>query len=131
MDLFVSVRTGTAAGPSGMTADHLSTILDNEADSMLLVEAASRLATGDVPTEITEHLRCGRFTVLQKLDGSVRGIVVGDTVRWLLTRTTAKQGAKQAEKATAAFQFALSTRGYECVPHTVQSLTDVDSVHCV
>ena len=34
------------AGPSGLIADDLSTILDNEADSILLVEACFRLATG-------------------------------------------------------------------------------------
>ena len=46
VEFLVSMRTarrGAAAGPSGMTADHLSTILDNEAGSTLLVEAASRL----------------------------------------------------------------------------------------
>ena len=104
-----------------MTADHLSTILDNEADSMLLVAACSK---GDV----IEGLRVGRLTALQKPDGGVRGIVVGDIVRRLVARTMAKQVAKQAEKATAPFQYALSTKaGCECIAHIVQSLTDVDS----
>ena len=103
----VSVRTArrwAEAGSSGMTADHLSTILDNEADSMLLVEASSRfgsrgcaigvikglrlrfsgppksqacsrLAAGDVPTEIIEGLRL-RLTALQNPNGGVRGLVV-------------------------------------------------------
>ena len=44
--------------------DNLSTILDNEADSMLLVAACSLLATGDVPMEIIEGLRVGRLTAL-------------------------------------------------------------------
>ena len=131
VEFLVSVRTarrGPAAGPSGMTADHLSTILDNEADSMLLVAACSLLATGDVPMEIIEGLRVGRLTALQKPDGGVRGIVVGDIVRRLVARTMAKQVAKQAEKATAPFQYALSTKaGCECIAHIVQSLTDVDS----
>ena len=39
----------------------------------------------------------------------------------------AKQVAKKAEKATAPFQYALSTRaGCECVAHIVQALTDQD-----
>ena len=131
VEFLVSVRTarrGAAAGPSGMTADHLSTILDNEADSMLLVAACSLLATGDVPMETIEGLRVGRLTALQKPDGGVRGIVVGDIVRRLVARTMAKQVAKQAEKATAPFQYALSTKaGCERIAHIVQSLTDVDS----
>ena len=114
--------------PSGMTADLLSISLDNEADSMLLVAACSLLATGDVPLEIIEGLRVGRLTALQKLDGGVRGIVVGDIVRRLVARTMAKQVAKQAEKATAPFQYALSTNAVcECIAHIVQSLTGVDS----
>ena len=100
----MSVRTarrGAAAGPSGMTAEHVSTILDNEADSMLLAEACSLLARGDVPTEIIEAIRVGRLMALQKPDGGVRGIVVGDIVRRLVAKTMAKQVAKQTEKATA------------------------------
>ena len=44
-----TARRGAAAGPSGMTADHLFPILENERDSMLLVEVVSSLATGNVP----------------------------------------------------------------------------------
>ena len=78
--------------------------------------------------EIIEGIRVVRLTALQKPDGGVRGIVVGDIVRWLVARTMAKQVAKQAEKATAPFQYALSTKtGCECIAHIVQSLTDVDS----
>ena len=60
--------------------------------------------------EIIEGFRVGRWMALQKPDGGVRGIVVGDTVRQLVARTMAKQVAKQAEKATAPFQYALSTK---------------------
>ena len=129
VEFLVSVRTaksGAAAGLSGMTADHLSTILDNEADSMLLVATCFLLAKGDVPMEIIEGLRVGRLMALQKPDGGVRGIVVGDIVRLLVARTMAKQVAMQA--ATAPFQYAFSTKaGCECIAHIVQSLTDVDS----
>ena len=49
-------------------------------------------------------------------------------MRRLVARTMAKQVAKQAEKATAPFQFALSTKaGCERIAHIVQSVTDVDS----
>ena len=56
----------------------------------------------------------GRSTALAKPDGGVREIVVGDIVRRLVAKTMAKQVSKKAEKATALFQYALSTRtGYE------------------
>ena len=36
-----TARRGAAAGPSGMTADHLFSILESETDSELLVQVAS------------------------------------------------------------------------------------------
>ena len=128
--LFVCLRTarrGAAPGPSGMTADHLFPILESEVDSGMFVQVASRLAVGDVPEEVVDGIRLGRLTALAKPDGGLRRIVVGDVVRRLVARTMAKQVAKKAEKATAPFQFALSTKaGCECVAHTVQALTDQD-----
>ena len=57
----------------------------------------------------------------------VSGIVVGDFFRRLVSRNLAKQFSKQAEDATALFQYALKTRaGCECVAHIIQSLTELD-----
>ena len=68
------------------------------------------------------------MTALQKHDGGVRGIVVGDVVRRLVARTIAQQFTEEAEAVTHPFQYALSTRaGTECVAHVVQSLTSMDS----
>ena len=53
--------------------------------------------------------RMGRMTALQKDDGGVRGIVVGDVFRRVIARTIAKQSSTRSEAATP-FQFALSTR---------------------
>ena len=120
-------RRGAAAGPSGMTVDHLFPILENERDSMLLVEMASSLATGNVPSEIIDGIRLGRMTALQKPDGGVRGIVGGDIIRRLLARTMAKQVSKQVERATAPFQYTLSTKaGCECIIYILQTFTDLD-----
>ena len=69
----------------------------------------------------------GRMTALRKSDGGVRGIVVGDLFRRLVSRTLAKQFAQQVEDATAPFQYALKTRaGCECVAHIFQSLSEID-----
>ena len=74
-----------------------------------------------------EAIRLGRLTALQKPDGGVRGIVVGDIFRRLVARTMAKQISKRVEAATAPFQYALKTKaGRECVAHVSQTLTDLD-----
>ena len=111
-------RRGAAAGPSGMTSDHLFPVLESEGDSESLAKVASMLAVGNVPDEIIEAIRLGRLTALSKPDRGVRGIVVGDILRRLVARTIAKQIAKKVEAATAPVQHALSTKaGCECVGH--------------
>ena len=45
----------------------------------------------------------------------------------LVARTVAQQLNSEVEKATAPFQFALTTRcGGECVAHAIQAMTDMD-----
>ena len=120
-------RRGAAAGPSGMTSDHLFPVLESEVASELLSQVASLLSVGQVPHTILEAIRLGRLTALQKPDGGVRGIVVGDIIRRLVARTIAKQISEKVEAATAPFQYALKTKaGCECVAHVLQTLTDLD-----
>ena len=114
-------RRGATAGPSGMTSDHLFPILESEADSDLLVQVGALLSIGNVPESILNAIRLGRITALCKLDAGVRGIVVGDILRRLVAKTTAKQVSKEAEAATTPFQYALSTKaGCDCVAHVFQ-----------
>ena len=102
-------------------------MFEHEGNSERLVEVASLLAVGRVLEEIIEALRLGRLTALTKLDGGVRGILVGVIFRRMKARTIAKQIAKQVEAATAPSQYALSTKaGCWCVAHMLQSLTDLN-----
>ena len=80
-----------------MTSDHLFPVLESEAASQLLTQVASLFAVGQVPDVILEAIRIGRLTALQKPDGGVRGIVVGDIIRRLLARPMAKQIFKRVE----------------------------------
>ena len=49
-----SARRGAAAGPSGMTSDHLFPILENERDSEMFGQVGALLATGIIPSEVLE-----------------------------------------------------------------------------
>ena len=72
-------------------------------------------------------IRMGRMTAQSKADGGVRGIVVGNLFRRLVSRTIAPQIAKSVEAATSPFQYALSTKARtECVSHMLQTFTDMD-----
>ena len=65
------------------------------------------------------------MTALRKPDGGVRGIVAGDVIRRLVSRTIAQQMLKAVESATAPYQYALSTRaGCECIAHVLQGLCE-------
>ena len=113
-------RRGAAAGPSGVTAEHLKPILDSARDAELLCQAAKMMARASIPEEVLKAIRMGRMTALQKPTGGVRGIVAGDIIRRLVSRTMAQQIRKKVEKATALFQYALSTRaGCECIAHAI------------
>ena len=105
-----TARRGAAGGPSGATAEHLKLLLESQVCTDLFVEAATKLARGRVPPEIVSAIRSGRSTALQKPDGGIRGIVVGDVFRRLVARTLAQQFGPQVECATHPFQYALSTR---------------------
>ena len=107
-------RRGAAPGPSGMCAEHLRPLLDRESDVMAITMFANSFARGQIPSDIVQAVRLGRMTALQKPDGGVRGIVVGDYFTRLVSRTLAKQFAQKAEDATSPFQC-------ECVAHMVQA----------
>ena len=61
-----------------MRTEHLR--LDNEEDSNKFFEVSQSFAQVDIPEEILAVLRVGQMTALQKPNGGVSGIVVGDVV---------------------------------------------------
>ena len=102
-----------------MTADHLRPLLDNEQDSHRLFRMGEKLCQVLTPPSINATIRMGRLTALQKLRGGVRGIVVGDIVRRLVSRTMAEQLRKVVERCT-------TKAGTECIAHALQTLTELD-----
>ena len=109
-----------------MTSEHLRPLLISRSGSEKFWRMGQELARAQVPHEILQSIRTGQLTALQKESGGVRGIVTGDVVRRLVARTIAQQ-MERPFVATAAFQYALSTRaGSECIAHVLQTLTETD-----
>ena len=74
-------------------------VLDNVRDAHLLFSMAEQLCA-HVPLSVTDALRLGRMTALQKPSGGERGIVAGDALRRLVAKTVAQQMGKAVEAAT-------------------------------
>ena len=96
-------------GPSGMRTEHLRPLLDNEVGTNKFFKVAQSFAQVDIPAEILAVLQVGQMIALQKPNGGVWGIVVGDVVRRLVAKTMAKQ-----------FMTMLATRAGS------ESITDMD-----
>eukprot|EP00434_Breviolum_minutum_P043514 symbB.v1.2.038794.t1/scaffold6177.1/size20301/1 len=103
-------RKGAAPGPSGLTTDTLRLLLDDETSTAQLGQVTQLLAQARVPPTIATAIALGRLVALQKPNGRVRGIVVGDTLRRLVSRCMAQQYASTFQAACQPHQYALSTR---------------------
>ena len=77
-------------------------LLDDEAATFLVMEAAEHRSTADLAKEISDALGLGALTTLLKENGSIRGIVKGDTFGRGVARTMAQECAKKFEEAQHA-----------------------------
>ena len=111
---------GAAPEPSGLTAEVACVLLDDEGSSDLFVRVKQLVAQAAVPRDAARALGLGRVVALQKPNGRVRGIVIGDFTRRLVARCF-------AQEACSPFQFALSTRsGAESVVHVLTAALELD-----
>ena len=89
-------------GP-GVTAEHLKPILDS----------ARVMARASIPEEV--------------LKVSAREALLGTSSGGLFRGPWRNKSERKVEKATAPFQYALSTRaGCECIAHAIQAMTDAN-----
>ena len=115
-----------------MTVEHLRVLLSCDEDCRHLAHAAHLLTTAAIPAPILPAIRLGRLVALQKPNGRVRGLVLGDVFRRLVARTLAQQFSPQFQVATAPHQFALSTRaGGEALTRAVRVATEIEPSLCV
>ena len=120
---------GAAAGPSGMNADHLRPVLDSHVHSDLLFKLGEQLSRAETPPVIVDVIRLGRITTVQKPSGGVRGIVVGDILQRLVSRTIGQQMSDVVEAAAAPYQYALSTRaGTETEDNPRTTVLSIDGI---
>ena len=125
-------RKGAAPGPSGLTTDTLRLLLDDETSTAQLGQVTHLLAQARVPPTIATAIALGRLVALQKPNGRVRGIVVGDTLRRLVSRCMAQQYASTFQAACQPHQYALSTRtGTEAIVHALTTLSQTDPNHTI
>ena len=118
---------GSARDLAGMRYEHLRVLLEDENQWGMLAHAATLLARGEVPQEITEALALGRLTAFRKSNGKVRGIVTSSIFRRLVAKTLAAQFGEAIMAATAPYQFALQTRaGTDTVGHALRLLSDLN-----
>ena len=118
-------RKGAAPGPSGLTADTLRLVLDDDATTALFVDVCQLLAQARVPPNIAKAIGLGRLVALQKPNGGVRGLVVGDVLRRVVSRCIAQMFSSHIHTACSPQQFALSTRaGTGAVLHALTTATE-------
>ncbi|CAK9094013.1 132 kDa protein, partial [Durusdinium trenchii] len=112
-----------AAGPSGLTADTLRLLLDDEETTTQLATVAQQLANAQVPTSIAAAIGFGRVVALR---------AIGDVLRHLVARSLAQQHATAIHTTCAPHQFALSTRaGTEAVVRAISVATQSNPQHTV
>ena len=125
-------RKGAAPGPSGLTADTLRILLDDDTATSNLIRVARKLAQAGIPAAVAQAIGLGRMVALTKPNGRVRGIVVGDVLRRLVSRCLAQQYAQPIHTACQPHQFALATRsGTEAVVHALTAVTEANPTHTI
>ena len=66
-----SARRGAAAGPSGMTSEHLRPLLASPPTLHWFFRLGEQLVTARVPNLVIEAVRMGRMTALKKPAGGI------------------------------------------------------------
>ena len=127
--LLASLKSaGRSSAPDlgGTRYEHLRVLIEDDEVWPLVVALCQAVASADVPEPVAAALALGRMTALQKANGKVRGIVVGNTIRRLVCRTVARQFADELQSATAPFQFALQTRaGTDALGHALRTISEL------
>ena len=125
-------RKGAAPGPSGLTAETLRLVLDDADATQAFLQVSHLLAQADLPQQASNAIALGRLVALQKPNGRIRGLVVGDLLRRVVSRSIAQHFGQTIHTACSPYQFALSTRaGTEAVVHALTATTQLSPTQTI
>ena len=115
----------SAAGPTGLTYDHLRVLLDSPDLLHPLFHVCSLLAAARIPPSITPFLQDGRLIPLAKPGGGVRGIAVGECLRRLVSRAIARQLQAKVTPELTPIQMGVGLPGAcEVISHACRVLAE-------
>ena len=110
-----------------MRSEHLRPLLDSEGDSNMFFGAAQSFARAQIPEEILAVLRVVQMTALEKPDGGIRGIVVGDVIRRLVAKTISEQFMLKGSRPQRCLSSSRCPHEQGArAAHVVQTCTDAD-----
>ena len=109
-------KTGTAAGPSGLRAEHLKEAKGRgEGRGAAALGAVTKLvntmAAGKVPKEVAPYLFGANLFALLKKGGGHRPVAVGDILRRLTSKCIAYKVNFEASQWLRPLQFGVGVRG--------------------
>ena len=84
-----------------MRTEHLRPLLDNVGNCNKPCEAVQSFAQGNIPKDILAALQLKKITALQKPNGGVRDIVVGDVIRRLVPSSRPPRSHSRATSAAS------------------------------
>ena len=93
----------------------------------LFVTHVQEFARGHMSVEMLQAARIGKMTTLQKSQGGICGIVIGDFIRQVIACPLVQQQDSAVEYHTSSFQFALSCTdvGASASSPIAQAMTDL------
>eukprot|EP00756_Hemistasia_phaeocysticola_P007272 Hpha_TRINITY_DN14185_c0_g1::TRINITY_DN14185_c0_g1_i1::g.11004::m.11004 len=105
---------GTAAGPSGLSVQHILDVLgqaDAETFAGRLAALVNILARGDAPRAVARHLAGAKLVALPKPSNGLRPVAVGETVRRLVARCLCAKARSRIAEELAPYQFGVGVAG--------------------
>ena len=113
-------RTGSARGPSGWTAELLHPCLDDDTNLEAFCLLFSRLISGTLPLETRQTLTASRLIALDKGEGKVRPIAIGELFYRLSAKLALRLHKDQIAKALEKHQYGVGKPGgMEIITHSI------------
>ena len=109
-----SFRRGTAAGPSGLRAQHLQdAIRSAHADEVIvhLTRVVGHLSRGDAPIDVSPCLAGATLVALAKPEGGLRPIAIGETLRRLVAKCLCEVAKESSQDLSWPLQEGVSIPG--------------------